>query len=65
MTNKEKRDNARNRLVKNIIENVIMTTGAREVIDGARGSELRELLEREAYLLITQYETKYIGASDE
>lgn len=65
MTNKEKRDSARSRLIKKIIENVVMTIGARDIIEGPRGNELRELLEREAYLLISQYEERYIGALDE
>lgn len=60
MTNLEKRNNARNKVVKKIVESILLISGAREVIEGPRGNELFELMQKETHDLLTQYENKYV-----
>lgn len=60
MTKKEKRDNARVKTVKKIIDSILLISGAREVVEGPRGKELFELMERDTYDLLAQYEDKYV-----
>lgn len=65
MTQKEKRNSARDRVVKKIIESILLISGARESIEGPRGSQLLELMQKETYDLIAHYEDKYIWIVDE
>jgi hypothetical protein len=59
MTKKEKRDNARLRVSKKIVENVLYLLGRQEIVEGPRGQELLNHIEKEIHTLIFQYETKY------
>lgn len=59
MTNTEKRNNARSKVVDKIIDGILFTVGAREIVEGPRGSELLELMRKDTLGLIVQYENKY------
>lgn len=60
MTKKEKRDNARNRVVQKIVDNVLILSGACEVVEGPRGPELLELMRKETWMLLADFEENYV-----
>lgn len=60
MTNKEKLDNARKRMVEKLVDNILVLAGACDVVQGPRGNELLELMRRETSMFITDFEEMQI-----
>lgn len=60
MTKKEKRDNARNRMVNKLVDNILVLAGACEVVEGPRGHELLELMRKETWTFIADFEENYV-----
>jgi len=62
MISNEKRENAKFRVIKRIIESILLVTGDRELIEGPRGQDLFDMMQKDVYDLLTKYEEKYIDA---
>lgn len=65
MTKKEKRDNARNRMVHKLVDNILVLAGACEVVEGPRGNELLELMRKETYIFIADFEAMHVKKLDD